>query len=75
MIKEGLATGELMEIQSSENESSSSDRGESSDSEPVLDETHFSLPDDNKFSQLLGVPTVTIESIYQAYRERDTNVL
>ena len=32
-------------------------------------------PVDNQFTQLLGVPTVTIENIYQSYVETDPNVI
>ena len=29
----------------------------------------------NKFTQMLGLPQITLESIYQCYKEKDLNVI
>ena len=44
-------------------------------SEMSLDEAEYYKTDDNQFTQLLGLPQVTIETIYQSYREKDQNVI
>lgn len=40
-----------------------------------LDDEEYLKEESNKFSKLLGLPTITLESIYLQYREKNLNVL
>jgi hypothetical protein len=46
-----------------------------SSDEDNLSESDVFKENPNKFTQLLGLPKISIETIYQGYKEKDANVL
>jgi hypothetical protein len=79
--KVSKAKTEVVQAQDSENNGSekgqdlvkSLNDGLSSGS--ILTEADYGKDDENAFTQLLGLPKTTIETIYQSYKEKDLNVI
>lgn len=46
-----------------------------SSDEDALSESDVFKENPNKFTQLLGLPRISIETIYQGYKEKDANVI
>jgi hypothetical protein len=44
-------------------------------SDGSLNEDNYLENDENKFSSMLGLPQMTIETIYQGYRDKDKDII
>lgn len=76
IINEGNLTPERV------SESSAPGNGSMKESELMNDnfsdsqiESDFGKEDKNQFTALLGLPQISLESIYQSYKEKDINVV
>ena len=69
--KIGLSKDQLVEAQQQELASSNSDQPNTT----RLTEDDYLKEEQNQFSQLLGLPKITLESIYKQNRESDPNIL